>query len=134
MTVLERSSKLAFLDPEETSEYSRAWSAYSSTFTLEDGSGLATTSSPPPPPWLNQPKYRNPKDYRETKLAWEQIILGWGDDGVFPVDRKMKSDMEGHVEIFIPSHTIMLVSYWIEKTCQANNLASLVIGYSYADA
>lgn len=103
VTILERASKLAFLDPEETSEYAKAHSAYSVA--------LATHPSPPlPAPWLDQPKYRCPKDYRETKLALDQFVESMGVDGVFPVDRKRNAEIDGGEEPFISSHTILMVS------------------------
>jgi hypothetical protein len=97
VTILERASKIA------SSEYAKAHSAYSVA--------LAThPSAPPPAPWLDQPKYRCPKDYRETKLALDQFVESMGVDGVFPVDRKRNAEIDGGEEPFISSHTILMVS------------------------
>jgi hypothetical protein len=101
--ILERASKLAFVDPEEDSEYSRAWSHY--FLTSPTNPHLAT-----PPAWLDQPKYRCPKHYAETKLALDQLRDTMGVDGIFPVDRRNNAVIDGaEVPTIIP-HTIMLVS------------------------
>lgn len=101
--ILERASKLAFVDPEEDSEYSRAWSQY---FLSSPTNPHLTT----PPPWLDQPKYRCPKDYAETKLALDQLRDTMGVDGIFPVDRRNNAAIDGVDAPTIIPHTIMLVS------------------------
>jgi hypothetical protein len=103
VTILERASKLAFLDPEESSEYATAYASYTHA-------RATNPSVPPPPPWLEQPKYRCPKDYRETKLGLDQFVETMGVDGIFPVDRKRNAEIDQAPEPFISSHTVLMVS------------------------
>jgi hypothetical protein len=124
VTILERASKLAFLDPEESSEYAKAQSAYSVALTTNP-------CAPPPAPWLDQPKYRCPKDYRETKLALDQFVESMGVDGVFPVDRKRNAEIDGGEEPFISSHTILMVSrtsVMIGNCCPAGWMMDMTSG------
>ena len=102
--MLERASKLAFLSPEPTSEYARAWSAYFAQ--SASNPSLAT-----PPAWLDQPKYRSPTDYAEIKFGMEQMMEQMGDDGVYPLDRRRNAEMQGLEKPIIVPHTIMLVSH-----------------------
>ena len=62
-----------------------------------------------PPAWLDQPKYRCPKDYSETKLALDQLQSHMGVDGIFPVDRRRNAQIDGADEPAITPHTIKLV-------------------------
>lgn len=110
LTLLERASKLAFLDPEDTSEYANAWATYSVR-------SHGMPGNPPPPAWLDQPKYRCPKDYRETKLGLDQVINSMGPDGIFPADRKRNAELDGGPEPFISSHVILLVSLQVRPHC-----------------
>lgn len=105
LTLLERAAKLAFLDPEENSEWNRAWQAYDRT--VQDN-----PSAPPPPPWLNQPRYRCPQAHTETKLGLDQFLANMGDEGVSPVDRmrNYQVDKAGR-GLDIPTECIILVSY-----------------------
>jgi hypothetical protein len=61
-----------------------------------------------PPDYLDQPKYRTPRDYRECLLAVEQLVNNIGDEGVFPVVRKMHAEQDGVPEPVIPTSIIML--------------------------
>jgi hypothetical protein len=101
--ILERSSKLAFVDPEEDSEYSRAWNIY--FLQAPHNPQLAS-----PPAWLDQPKYRCPKDYAEVKFALQQLKSNLGEEGIFPVDRRMNAKNDGADEPQITPHTIAIVS------------------------
>lgn len=103
MCILERASKLAFFDPEDNSEYANAWGTYSVRV-------QAVPNTPKPPAWLDQPKYRCPKDYRETKLGLDQLISSLGQDGIFPTDRKRNAELDGGPEPFIPTPVILLAS------------------------
>ncbi|ODO08602.1 hypothetical protein L198_00333 [Cryptococcus wingfieldii CBS 7118] len=103
VTVLERTSKLAFLDPDDDSEYSRVWTEYANL-------SSSPSSAPPaslPPSWLNQPKYRNPKDYNECSFALEQLRRELGVDGIFPVERKNRANNEG-IELVFGSKIVLL--------------------------
>ena len=102
MTVLERAIKLAFVDPEDSSEYTRAWSHYYIASSTNPGTQI-------PPAWLDQPKYRCPKDYAETKLGLDQLISGMGAEGIFPVDRRRNAELDGSPNPVITSLIIMLV-------------------------
>lgn len=77
VVILERASKLVFLDPEDSSEHARAHRSY------------AQIPHPGRPPhgYLEQPKYRVPAAYAETKLALGLLLDSCGEDGVFPVDK-----------------------------------------------
>lgn len=103
---MERASKLAFRDPEEGSEYSKAWSSYSVALNTSN----SVTSVPMPPPWLDQPKYRCPTEYRETKLGLDLFIESMGTEGIFPVDRVRNAAIDGAPEPVITSWCILLVS------------------------
>lgn len=103
VTVLERSLKLAFVDSEDSSEYARAWNQYYLAVVTDP-------SIPQPPAWLDQPKYRCPRDYAETKLGLDQLRTGMGAEGISPVDRKRNAELEGAPVPFISPHNIMLVS------------------------
>ncbi|KAK1921689.1 hypothetical protein DB88DRAFT_443137, partial [Papiliotrema laurentii] len=101
VVILERASKLAFIDPEEDSEYARAWS----TYFMQSPHNPRLSN---PPAWLDQPKYRCPKDYSETKLALDQLQSHMGVDGIFPVDRRRNAQIDGADEPAITPHTIKL--------------------------
>lgn len=100
--VLERASKLAFLDPDESSDYARGWAMY-------HANSPAHPETPPPPAWLDQPQHRSPKDFAEVKLALEQVMSHMGPDGIFPVDRRRTAEIEGAEEPSITPHTVMIV-------------------------
>ena len=100
--ILERASKLAFVDPEEDSEYGRAWAKY---FLLAPANPQLAT----PPAWLDQPKYRCPKDYAETKLALDQLKSNLGVEGIFPVDRRRNAEIDGAEEPQVTPHIIAIV-------------------------
>lgn len=102
--ILERASKLAFLDPDEESDYAKAWCKHHLT------SGPHNPHLAAPPAWLDQPKYRCPKDYAEVRLALDQLKENMGDDGIFPVDRRRNAEIDGGEEPSITPHTIMLAS------------------------
>ncbi|WWC68074.1 uncharacterized protein I206_101993 [Kwoniella pini CBS 10737] len=106
VTILERASKLAFLTPTDDSEYTQAWTAYASAL----GTSSSTGSPPPklPPGWLNQPKYRNSKDYDDCSRALTHYIDSLGVEGISPVERRKMAEQEGSVEPVIKSHTILL--------------------------
>ncbi|TYJ56048.1 hypothetical protein B9479_003291 [Cryptococcus floricola] len=103
VTVLERTSKLAFLDPDDDSEYSRVWTEYANLLSSPNSAPSASL----PPSWLNQPKYRNPKDYNECSFALEQLRRELGVDGIFPVERKNRADNEG-IELVFGSKIVLL--------------------------
>ncbi|WWD21638.1 hypothetical protein CI109_106124 [Kwoniella shandongensis] len=103
VTLLERASKLAFLEPADDSEYSTAWTAYASNLNSTNGQKLI-----PPPAWLNQPKYRNPKDYNEVKYGLEKFMESLGVDGISPLERQENANVEGATQPVITSHTIQL--------------------------
>ncbi|KAK4684738.1 hypothetical protein P7C73_g5431, partial [Tremellales sp. Uapishka_1] len=96
VALLERACKLAFLEPESASPYSTAWTAFA-----------ANPVSTPPPAWLDTPEFRNPTAFEESKLGLQQLVLSMGEEGVSPVERKKRADVD-NVELFIPTHTIML--------------------------
>lgn len=100
MIILERASKLVFIDPEESSEHSRQWSRYPSD-------PIAHQS---PPGYLEQPRYRCPEAFAKTKLGLEQLILACEEDGVFPVDKKRNATMDGKEEVVISPAVIIFVS------------------------
>lgn len=102
LTILDRATKIAFMDPTEDSEYSQAWSAHAMSH--------PSASIPPPPVWMDQPRYRCPEEYRLVKFALDQYSQSLGTEGIFPVDRKRNAQMEGAVEPFISSHVMSLVS------------------------
>ncbi|WVQ75879.1 hypothetical protein IAR50_005513 [Cryptococcus sp. DSM 104548] len=103
VTVLERTSKLAFLDADDDSEYTRIWTEYANLL----ASPSTASSALLPPSWLNQPKFRNPKDYKECSFALEQLRRELGEDGIFPVDRKNRADNEG-IELVFESKIVLL--------------------------
>ncbi|ODO07861.1 hypothetical protein I350_03441 [Cryptococcus amylolentus CBS 6273] len=103
VTVLERTSKLAFLDPDDDSEYSRVWTEYANLLSSPSSASSASL----PPSWLNQPKYRNPKDYNECYFALEQLRRELGVDGISPVERKNRADNEG-IELVFGSKIVLL--------------------------
>jgi len=92
---------MCFLDPAEDSPYALAWNQY--TLTVHRDPMQAK-----PPEYLNQPKYRNPRDYRECLLAVENFTTALGEEGVFPVVRKMHAEQDGAPEPTIPANIIML--------------------------
>ncbi|WVO16679.1 hypothetical protein L204_104359 [Cryptococcus depauperatus] len=102
LTILERTSKLAFLDPDPISDYSRAWLEYTN---LLSGPNAPTAS--PPPQWLNQPKYRNPKEYNDCLSALSRLRESLGADGLSPVEMKKAADADG-VELVIDAKNILL--------------------------
>ncbi|KAL1407328.1 hypothetical protein Q8F55_006750 [Vanrija albida] len=101
VAILERSAKLVFLEPEEDSPYALAWNQYSLTVHRDPGQSK-------PPEYLNQPKYRNPRHYRECLLAVEQLVGQIGDEGVFPVYRLLHAEQDGMDQPNIPSNIVML--------------------------
>ncbi|WVF69634.1 hypothetical protein IAT40_004413 [Kwoniella sp. CBS 6097] len=107
VTILERSSKLAFLTPADDAEYAKSWAAYASL--LAQSTNTQPQPQNTPPEWLNQPKYRNPKDYQECLLALKHYVQSLGEDGISPVGRHRAAKVEAGVpEQAIKSHTILL--------------------------
>jgi hypothetical protein len=103
LTILDRATKIAFLDPAEDGEYAQAVSAHA----------MSRASAPVPPPaaWMDQPRYRCPEEYRIVKFALDQFTQNLGDEGIFPVDRKRTAQLEGADEPFISSHMVSIVSF-----------------------
>lgn len=101
VAILERSSKLAFLEPAEDSPYSQAWNQYHLTLHRDPMQSRPLET-------LNQPKFRNPRDYRECLLAIDQLVAGLGEDGVFPVTRKLHAQQDGAPEPMTTTNIIML--------------------------
>lgn len=91
VTILERASKMALLDPAEDSEHAKAWTAYAAAAAIPHNSGVSATL---PPPWLEQPKYRVPVEYAAVRFAVEQMQTSMGDDGVFPLDRSRREESD----------------------------------------
>ncbi|WVQ98216.1 hypothetical protein IAU59_005338 [Kwoniella sp. CBS 9459] len=104
VTILERSSKLAFLRPADDAEYTKAWAAYASSIS-QNSNGQHQNA---PPEWLNQPKYRNLLDYEECSRALKHYVQSLGVDGISPVERHRASQLEGSNEQPVKSHTILL--------------------------
>lgn len=104
VTILERASKLAFLEAEEDSDYSRAWAEYLSVLGTPDAQ-----SASPPPLYLNQPKYRNPKSYRDCLFALNKLKENLGVDGMSILERKKLADVEG-AELVFGTKQILLVN------------------------
>ncbi|KAK8847547.1 hypothetical protein IAR55_005405 [Kwoniella newhampshirensis] len=103
VTLLERASKLAFLEPTNDSEYTIAWTQYATAL-----NSPSSQNPTPPPAWLNQPKYRNPKDFTECKIGLDKYIESLGVDGVSPIERQQTARAEGVTEPVVTSHTILL--------------------------
>jgi hypothetical protein len=100
VVILERASKLVFLDPEDQSEHSRQWQSYrSDPNTIQHPGG-----------YLEQPQYRCPEAFQETKLGLEMLVRSCGEDGVFPVDVKRNATMDGQEEVVISPAVIIFVS------------------------
>lgn len=106
VTILERASKLAFLKPSRDSDYTKAWKEY--TNALRSGNSQASPPSPPPV-YLNQPKHRNPKEYRECLLALNNLRKSLGVEGISPLERKRTADAIG-AQLVIPARLMQLVS------------------------
>lgn len=98
-TILERSSKIIFLEPEKDSPYQTAWNQYTLSFQQE--------GSQAPPEYLNQAKFRSPKEYQECILAIDQVIKRNGDDGIFPPTRRAVAQADRAPEPEIPSSIVM---------------------------
>jgi hypothetical protein len=101
VVILERASKLPFLEPADDSPYTQAWNQYHLTLHRDP-------MQSPPPEHLNQPRFRNPRDYRESLLAIDQLVQGLGADGVFPVVRKMQAQHDGAPEPEVTTNILML--------------------------
>ncbi|KIR41067.1 hypothetical protein I307_03231 [Cryptococcus deuterogattii 99/473] len=95
VTILERASKLAFLEAEDDSDYSRAWAEYLSVLGTPDAQ-----STSPPPLYLNQPKYRNPRGYRDCLFALNKLKENLGADGMSILEKKKLADVEGAELVF----------------------------------
>jgi hypothetical protein len=98
VVILERASKLVLLDPEDASEHTRQWTIYKQTGGAE------------PPGYLESPRYRVPTEFEETKFALETLIRCCGEDGVFPVDKKLGAELDGREEVVISPAVILFVS------------------------
>nr|XP_018265326.1 uncharacterized protein I303_01690 [Kwoniella dejecticola CBS 10117]OBR87484.1 hypothetical protein I303_01690 [Kwoniella dejecticola CBS 10117] len=123
VTILERSSKLAFLTPTDDSDYTQAWTAYATALSTSSSTGSPPPN--PPPAWLNQPKYRNPKDYNECYRALRFYIDSMGVDGMSPIERRRMAEQEGSVEPVIKSHTILLHHQTIAAEMLMHDINSL---------
>lgn len=99
--ILERASKLAYLEPDDDSPYAQAWNKYHLTLHRDP-------DQPKPPVYLDQPKYRNPGRFRGVLLAIEQFTNCLGEDGVFPVTRRAHAEQDGQPEPEITPATLML--------------------------
>jgi hypothetical protein len=99
VTILERASKLVLLDPEETSEHANQW-----------GYHELNRGSPIPPGYLESPRYRVPSEFEEVKYALEHLLAACGDDGVFPVEKKLEATKFGREEVVISPAVILFVS------------------------
>lgn len=99
--ILERASKFCYIDPDEDSPYSQAWSEYHLTLHRDPDQAQ-------PPQYLEQPKYRNPGRFRECLLAIDQFTESLGEQGVFPVTRRAHAEQDGQPEPEISPATIML--------------------------
>ncbi|WWC86753.1 uncharacterized protein L201_001631 [Kwoniella dendrophila CBS 6074] len=106
VTILERASKLAFLSPAVDSEYTQAWNSFGNKLSQSSTSGSPQPN--PPPAWMNQPKYKNPKDYEECSKALKHYMISLGIDGISPIERRRMAESEGSVEPVIKSHTVLL--------------------------
>ncbi|EAL22312.1 hypothetical protein CNBB4870 [Cryptococcus deneoformans B-3501A] len=104
LAILERASKLAFLKPSRDSDYTKAWVEY--TNALRSSNAQASPPSPPPV-YLNQPKHRNPREYRECLLALDNLRKNLGVEGLSPLERKRMADAIG-AQLVIPPRTIHL--------------------------
>jgi len=98
VVILERASKLVLLDPEDASEHTRQWTIYKQT------------GGTKPPGYLESPRYRVPTEFEETKFALETLIRCCGEDGVFPVDKKLGAELDGREEVVISPAVILFVS------------------------
>lgn len=98
IVILERASKLVLLDPEDSSEHTRQWTTYHATGTTK------------PPGYLESPRYRVPSEFEETKFALDTLIACCGEDGVYPVDKKMGAVADGREEVVISPAVILFVS------------------------
>lgn len=100
MTILERTTKLALIEPEPESPYTQAWTLYntspSSPLVHPDHLANGTSSfllSPQatmrvkPPGYLDQPRYRCPKAFAEVQFALDRLLNSCGVDGVDPIER-----------------------------------------------
>lgn len=58
--------------------------------------------------YLNQPKYRNPKDYNECLFALNRLKKNLGVDGMSLLERKKMADVEG-AELVFGTKLIILV-------------------------
>ncbi|ORY20914.1 hypothetical protein BCR39DRAFT_554526 [Naematelia encephala] len=101
VTLLERATKLAYKEPEEDSEYVRQWNAYY----IDSQKNPSVVS---PPAYLEQPKYRCPTDYTETKLGLDQFITHLGEEGISPIDRKRNAILDGGPPPVLTCPTIIL--------------------------
>lgn len=63
-----------------------------------------------PPGYLESPRYRVPSEFEETKFALETLIACCGDDGVYPVDKKLGAVADGREEVVISPAVILFVS------------------------
>lgn len=63
-----------------------------------------------PPGYLESPRYRVPTEFEETKFALETLIRCCGEDGVFPVDKKLGAELDGREEVVISPAVILFVS------------------------
>jgi hypothetical protein len=64
----------------------------------------------PPPGYLEQPRYRVPAAFKETRLGLDMLLAACGEDGVFPLDQKRNATMDGREEVVIPPAVIIFVS------------------------
>ena len=106
ISILERTTKLAFIDPEENSQFAISWSQYH--YALQTDPARATK----PPAYLDQPRYRCPKAFTEIVWALEQLLTSCGEDGIDPAERVRRSS-QGQVhdpEVQVPPPVVMFVS------------------------
>jgi hypothetical protein len=121
--LMQRAGSLVFIDPEEDSPYAEAVAraeadakagaqALKTEPVLSPGA-RARDPAENVPAYLNQPKYRRPKEYQLVLTALDQFVESLGPDGEHPVARYQRARDEGRVvegESGIPSNTLNVVS------------------------
>lgn len=118
---MQRAGSLVFVDPEDDSPYALALAkAEAEAGSLDAGHPGSRARSPADsvPAFLNQPKYRRPKEYQLVLTALDQYLKSLGPEGEYPVDRYRRLRDEGSVkdgESGIPSNTLNVVSVFVTR-------------------